>query len=78
MQRVVLLLIGLAMVATPLAQASPPISKGQLQSMFDSMRRDAPWSPFLAIFKKRALGADLDSLRRAIDEGLDLTARNGA
>ena len=29
--------------------------------------------PVLALFK-RALGADLDSLRRAIDEGHDLTA----
>lgn len=43
MQRIVWLLIGLALIATPLAQASQPISKGQLQSMFDSMRRDAPW-----------------------------------
>ncbi|WP_424681466.1 SRPBCC family protein [Frateuria sp. YIM B11624] len=40
-----------------------------------------PWAilmPVLALFKKRALGADLESLRRAIDEGLDLTVRNGA
>lgn len=40
-----------------------------------------PWTilvPVLALFKKRALGADLDSLRRALDEGLDLTARNGS
>lgn len=29
--------------------------------------------PVLALSKKRALGADLDSLRRAIDEGHDLT-----
>ena len=40
-----------------------------------------PWTiliPVLALLKKRALTADLDSLRRAIDEGLDLTARNGS
>ena len=40
-----------------------------------------PWAilmPVLALFKKRALGGDLESLRRAIDEGRDLTARNGA
>jgi hypothetical protein len=39
-----------------------------------------PWTiliPVLALFKKRALGADLDSLRCAIDEGLDLTAPHG-
>lgn len=30
--------------------------------------------PVLALFNRRALGADLDSLRRAIDEGHDLTA----
>jgi hypothetical protein len=30
--------------------------------------------PVLALFNKRALGADLDSLRRAIDEDHDLTA----
>ena len=30
--------------------------------------------PVLALFKKRALAADLDSLRRAIDEGHDRTA----
>jgi hypothetical protein len=29
--------------------------------------------PVLALFTKRALAADLDSLRRAIDEGYDLT-----
>jgi hypothetical protein len=29
--------------------------------------------PVLALFSKRALAADLDSLRRAIDEGYDLT-----
>jgi hypothetical protein len=37
-----------------------------------------PWSiliPVLALFNKRALAADLNSLRRAIDEGHDLTAR---
>jgi hypothetical protein len=37
-----------------------------------------PWSilfPVLAFFNKGALAADLDSLRRAIDEGHDLTAR---
>jgi len=36
-----------------------------------------PWKvlvPVLALFNKRALAADLDSLRRAIDEGHDLTA----
>ncbi len=35
------------------------------------------WAPLilvLALFNKSALGADLDSLRRAIDEGHDLTA----
>jgi polyketide cyclase/dehydrase/lipid transport protein len=35
-----------------------------------------PWTvlvPVLALFNKRALAADLDSLRRALDEGLDLT-----
>jgi hypothetical protein len=40
-----------------------------------------PWSiliPVLALFNKRALAADLDSLRRAIDEGHDLTARNAS
>jgi hypothetical protein len=39
-----------------------------------------PWTilvPVLALLNKRALAADLDSLRRAIDEGHDLTARNG-
>jgi hypothetical protein len=30
--------------------------------------------PVLALFNKRALATDLDSLRRAIDEGHDLTA----
>ena len=38
-----------------------------------------PWTilvPVLALLNKRALAADLDSLRRAIDEGHDLTARN--
>ena len=37
-----------------------------------------PWAmlvPVLALVNKRALAADLDSLRRAIDEGHDLTAR---
>ena len=37
-----------------------------------------PWTiliPLLALLNKRALAADLDSLRRAIDEGHDLTAR---
>jgi hypothetical protein len=34
--------------------------------------------PVLALFNRRALGADLDSLRRAIDEGHDLTAGNRA
>jgi hypothetical protein len=36
-----------------------------------------PWTILaliLALLKKRALGADLDALRRAIDEGHDLTA----
>jgi hypothetical protein len=40
-----------------------------------------PWTilvPVLALLNKRALTADLDSLRRAIDEGHDLTARNGS
>src|SRR5262245_36507248 len=40
-----------------------------------------PWAiliPILALFNKRALAADLDSLRRAIDEGHDLTARNAS
>ena len=32
--------------------------------------------PDLTLFNKRALAADLDSLRRAIDEGHDLTARS--
>jgi hypothetical protein len=31
--------------------------------------------PVLALFNRRALATDLDSLRRAIDEGHDLTAR---
>ena len=38
-----------------------------------------PWKiliPVLALLNKRALAEDLDSLRRAIDEGHDLTARN--
>jgi hypothetical protein len=38
-----------------------------------------PWAiliPVLALFNKRALAADLDSLRRAIDEGHDLTTQN--
>src|SRR5262245_8737950 len=38
-----------------------------------------PWKiliPVLALFNKRALATDLDSLRRAIDDGHDLTARN--
>jgi hypothetical protein len=33
--------------------------------------------PVLALLNRRALATDLDSLRRAIDEGHDLTARNG-
>ena len=40
-----------------------------------------PWTilvPILALINKRALAADLDSLRRAIDEGHDLTARKGS
>ena len=40
-----------------------------------------PWAmlvPVLALVNKRALAADLDSLRRAIDEGHDLTARKGS
>jgi len=36
-------------------------------------RRWAILVPVLAFVQKRALGADLDSLRRAIDEGHDLT-----
>jgi hypothetical protein len=35
-----------------------------------------PWAiliPVLALFKRRALAADLDSLRRALEEGHDLT-----
>jgi hypothetical protein len=32
--------------------------------------------PVLALLNRRALSADLDSLRRAIDEGRDLTMRN--
>jgi hypothetical protein len=32
--------------------------------------------PVLALFNKRALAGDLDSLRRAIDEGHDLTVGN--
>jgi hypothetical protein len=38
-----------------------------------------PWTilvPILALLNKRALALDLDSLRRAIDEGHDLTALN--
>lgn len=38
-----------------------------------------PWTiliPLLALLNRRALAADLDSLRRAIDEGHDLTARS--
>jgi hypothetical protein len=37
-----------------------------------------PWAilvPVLALINKRALAADLDSLRRAIDEGHDLTRK---
>jgi hypothetical protein len=40
-----------------------------------------PWTiliPVLAVFNRRALAADLDSLRRAIDEGHDLTERNAS
>jgi Polyketide cyclase / dehydrase and lipid transport len=40
-----------------------------------------PWTilfPVLALLNKRALAADLDSLRRAIDEGHDLTERSGS
>ncbi|MCA9839616.1 MAG: SRPBCC family protein [Trueperaceae bacterium] len=40
-----------------------------------------PWSvliPVLALFNKRALAADLDALRRAIDEGYDLTKLKGS
>jgi hypothetical protein len=40
-----------------------------------------PWTilvPILTLINKRALAADLDSLRRAIDEGHDLTARKGS
>lgn len=40
-----------------------------------------PWAilvPILALFNRRALAVDLDSLRRAIDEGHDLTAGNGS
>ncbi|HEY1304244.1 MAG TPA: SRPBCC family protein [Vicinamibacterales bacterium] len=33
--------------------------------------------PVLVLVNKSALAADLDSLRRAIDEGYDLTVRNG-
>jgi hypothetical protein len=32
--------------------------------------------PVLALLNRRALATDLDSLRCAIDEGHDLTARN--
>jgi hypothetical protein len=38
-----------------------------------------PWTilmPVLALLNRRALATDLDSLRRAIDEGHDLTAPN--
>jgi hypothetical protein len=38
-----------------------------------------PWTilmPVLALLNRRALSADLESLRRAIDEGHDITARN--
>ncbi len=38
-----------------------------------------PWTiliPVLGLLNRHALAADLDSLRRAIDEGHDLTARN--
>jgi len=40
-----------------------------------------PWTilaPVLALLNKRAIAADLDSLRRAIDEGRDLTAQAGS
>ena len=40
-----------------------------------------PWAllvPVLSLVNRRALGADLDSLRRAIDEGHDLTAGENA
>ena len=44
MPRLVLLLIGLLLATPPLTQAASPISKAQLESMFASMRRDAPWN----------------------------------
>ena len=40
-----------------------------------------PWTilvPILALINERALAADLDSLRRALDEGHDLTAQKGS
>lgn len=44
MGRLISLLVGLALATTSLPQSASPISKAQLQSMFDSMRRDAPWN----------------------------------
>jgi hypothetical protein len=44
MRKIILLLIGLALATSSLAQTASPISRAQLQSMFDSMRRDAPWN----------------------------------
>ena len=43
MRILALLLMCVAMGNTALAQG-PPISKAQLQSMFDQMRKDAPWN----------------------------------
>ncbi|MBB6092354.1 hypothetical protein HNQ60_001200 [Povalibacter uvarum] len=44
MKKIASLLVGLVLAATSVGQTAPPISKSQLQSMFDSMRRDAPWN----------------------------------
>jgi len=72
---------------------SPPFRTAQLSFTLASVEQGTritheiaitfrfPWSiliPILALFNKRALAADLDSLRRAIDEGHDLTARSSS
>lgn len=44
MGRLISMLAGLALATAPLAQSPSPISKAQLESMFDSMRREAPWN----------------------------------
>jgi hypothetical protein len=43
MRKIIPVLVGLLLLGIPIVQAAAPITKEQLQSMFDSMRRDAPW-----------------------------------